>query len=117
MPEPYRKNLKKTKAKTYPPKILQNVKNANATIVFVPSNLHPSKFAEMAVEYCGKLDKPLLVVQTRTPNDIRQNSYLVRRFLHINKPKTLNVTGTREGKASGIQGRVHQILIGAFRLD
>jgi hypothetical protein len=117
IPDAYRENLKRTKATTYPPRTLQNVKNSQATVVFVPSVLHPSRGAELAVEYCGSLDKPLLVVETRTPHDVRQNSFLVRRFLHINKPEILNVTGTREGKADGIQDRVRQIILGAFQLD
>jgi len=117
IPSDYREKLKRTKATGYKARALQNVKNAQATVIFVPSASSPSRVSELTLEYCKSMDKPVLVVETRTPYDLRSNSYMVRRFLDIHKPSKLNVAGTRESKANGIQDRVRQIIVGAFCLE
>ncbi len=91
--------------KGYPPRTKANVAWADATIIF---SSRPGPGSRLTERYCGQLNKFCSVV----PVDSRAVTVeLVRAFLEIVKPTTLNIAGSRESKADGIHDFVYDVLM------
>jgi predicted Rossmann-fold nucleotide-binding protein len=98
IPEDY--NLRETEESTYPPRTERNVKEADATVVFMRGpGISPG--SKLTIGLCEKHKKPFTIVNvaiTGTEDAAMLIKYLVQEY----KVRTLNVAGSRENKSPGI---------------
>jgi hypothetical protein len=87
----------------YPPRTIQNVRNADATVWFGNERTSGGK---LTIGTARKLAKQLLI--NPTARDLRA-------WIIENKIRVLNVAGDRETNNPGIQTRVEEILLQALR--
>ena len=104
-----------TRRDTYPARTRANVQAADATLIFVYEGVGTSRGSALTVATCVKTGKPYHVVSL--PRDGRLSRVLseIREWLEIVSPRVLNVAGTRESKAPGIQCAVRHVLCAALR--
>lgn len=121
--------LTETKSASYSARTRKNIEEAKATIVFVDGGMSGGSL--LTVEHCKKRKKLHLVLslldyrfnertKERTEFELDGLTWLlragrVRNWLIAGKVKTLNVAGSREKKAPGIQNRVGRFMVDVLR--
>lgn len=121
--------LTETKSASYSARTRKNIEEANATIVFVDSGMSGGSL--LTVEHCKKKRKLHLVLsllayrfdqrtKERTEIELDGLTWLlragrVRNWLIAGKIKTLNVAGSSEKKARGVQDRVGRFMVDVLR--
>lgn len=110
IPDHYR--LVETGSSDYRKRTELNVRDSNATIIFVGEVL--SGGSALTETYCDKHHKHCLVVYLKTGTPFPELMNQVHRFLEKWKPVTLNIAGSRESKVPGIQEMVQRLLVSTF---
>ena len=123
--------MTETKSASFMPRTRKNVEDSDATLIFVDGGMSGGSLA--TVEHCKKRKKLHLVLELstfrvkangdmmeRTPMELDQMTWLlragrVRNWLAAGRVKTLNVAGSRESKAPGIQNRVGRFMVDVLR--
>jgi hypothetical protein len=101
--------LVETTSANYSDRTRENIMGADATIIFVYGTV--SGGSEATARICDLLGKPHLIVNL---SDAVAWDEIVRDWLGMVKPEVLNVAGSRESKAPGIQKTVRDILVMAI---
>jgi hypothetical protein len=86
-----------------------NVRDSDATLVFLPANAD-SPGTAFTIECAERLGKPLLVVDPRSANVTQA----IRFFLAAHSIRTLNIAGPRESESPGIYAAVRAVLSTLF---
>ena len=108
---PARYALVETSEKDYEVRTERNVRDSDATVVFTHGK--PEGGSAVTVGFARKHAKPCLAVDLDAL-DHDDAAEEVRRFLVAEKPRVLNVAGSRESRSPGIAERVKAILIRAL---
>lgn len=107
--------LKETPSAEYPERTEWNVRDSDATIVFgwgVPLG----RGSQLTANYCKKHQKPVLVIDIKKLDDVEASNRVID-FLKDARPSVLNIAGSRESKAPGIEAKVERVMISAFTHD
>lgn len=100
-------NLTETPSEDYETRTKWNVRDSNATLIFVPTNaLNLSGGTQFTLEQAQSQKKPYLIIDCSQTVD----ADTIVSWIHINHIDTLNVAGPRESQAPGIYGTVFEIL-------
>jgi hypothetical protein len=97
--------LTETPSAEYPLRTEWNVRDADATLILTDGP--PSGGTALTVEVARRLDKPLHIVDLKTPPE----TAIVRRWLAKNSVQVLNVAGPRESQSPGIYARACSYMI------
>lgn len=111
VPDKYQ-GLVETKQSTYPPRTELNVQNSDATVIFIRGVVGTG--SELTAALARKHDKPILHMNLLADLPVRVDAGVVRDFVLRYNVQVLNVAGSRESSAPGIQERVRQILVEAL---
>lgn len=109
---PGRYKLRETKSAEYRDRTERNVKGADGTVVFSRGPLEGG--SALTVNLARKYKKPLLHLDLSSSNEREAEDALVA-WLIDNSVAILNVAGSRESKARGIQVAVMKIVSRAMR--
>lgn len=115
---PERYNLREHDSANYPPRTRANIHDADATIVFTMGPSTPGSRLTLRLAY--EATKPVQHYDLRLGEDMI--SAELRLFLaareHQGEPvRVLNIAGSRESKAPGIQSMVRRVLIRALAIE
>lgn len=105
IPEKY--NLKEMNSKDYLKRTEQNAIGSDATIIFTFGK--PSGGSKKTFQFCEKHNKPYLCVDLQLPSESRQRQ-IGNWLSELGDNIILNVAGSRESKAKGIEKQVQEIL-------
>lgn len=94
----------------YKARTRHNVFTANGTIIFVYRSMTPGSFYTQ--QEARKMNKHLLVIDTSNVREV--NIPMIRNWLDAVRPWTLNIAGSRESKAPGMQDAVRSLLVEAM---
>lgn len=100
--------LQETLTSDYPVRTECNVRDSDVTVIFSwgPRLSRGSLLTErMARDY----DKPIAIVDAKNSTD-EDAAVIVRTLIDSSKAKVVNVAGSRESKAPGIQSKVKSIM-------
>lgn len=97
--------LKQHPSPDYPPRTALNIHEADATLVFVRGE--PGRGSALTISLARNQKKPCLVLDISEKNSTEK----LRDFLTARKPKVLNVAGSRESHARGMQESVRTMLV------
>lgn len=104
-------NLTEMKSREYPPRTRQNVKEADATLVFTAGPLTGG--SALTIDCAEKLEKPCLHVNfSQMKLDVAPQ--VIAQWLGSMDVEVLNVAGSRESTSPGIYEAVHRILRAIF---
>lgn len=112
-PIPDRYSLTETKTDEYPERTRQNIATADATVIFatVPEaelmQIRRSG-SGLTVREAKKQGRPYVVL-SHFP-DVKADADELAAFLHRQKPRTLNVAGSRESSQPGVAAHVAAVL-------
>lgn len=110
VPEVY--PVKETPSGDYPQRTEWNVRDSNATVIFRYGH---SRGCSLTEAMARKHKKPMLIIDLKiAKNDDRTAAKMVSKFIRQFDPKILNIAGSRESKAPGIEARVEHIILLAF---
>lgn len=121
--------LTETRSKSFTARTRRNVEESDATLVFVDGGMSGGSL--LTVEHCKTKRKTHLILSLvdytidkrsleRTEFELDGLTWLlragrVRNWLIAGKIKTLNIAGSREKKAPGIQNRVGRFMVDVLR--
>lgn len=114
-PIPRRFPLQETSSDKYPQRTEMNVLESDATVIFhwgIPLSKGcalTDRLAKEAGKPCGLIDLE------RMPEE--EAAEIVIGFIQYAQPLVLNVAGSRESKAPGIQAKVERIMLRVFAHD
>jgi len=98
----------------YPARTKLNIECSDATIVFTYED-EPTGGSKLTLTAVLKAHKPgmhmVLDPKDRTKEGSQKVARAIRAWLDVKQPKVLNVAGSRESKAPGIQDAVAEILL------
>lgn len=103
-------DLRETPSANYPQRNEWNVRDSDATIIFI--HLYETPGSRLTGQIARKLERPYFQIQL---DDLGLAAGLLEAWLDFRKPSVLNVAGTRESKAPGIQKVVRDLLIRVIR--
>jgi hypothetical protein len=106
-PIPRRYELTETSRADYKLRTAWNVRDSDATVVFVLDIDNVTPGTQWTMSCAVAQDKPCLLVNV----DDGESKRVVQGWLMHNRPRTLNVAGSRESKAPGIEQKVKKLLI------
>lgn len=109
---PARYQLVETMGSDYSERTWLNVRDSSGTIVFVDSMTPGSR---ATVEFCVKARRPYLIVPTTVSAPKRAVGRIRLWLDQMGEMPRLNIAGTRESKAPGIQLAVTEILLAVLR--
>jgi hypothetical protein len=109
IPAHYR--LKETESRSYSGRTRKNVQDADATVVFTKGPLRGGSLRTK--ELARGLQKPLLEVDLAKVSP-EEASRRLRDWIGHAKVSTLNVAGSRESQAPGLEREVREVLLGAL---
>lgn len=110
VPEVY--PVKETPSEEYPQRTEWNVRDSNATIIFKYGYSAGCALTERMIR---KYKKSGCIIDFKEAGmDDRKAAGIISKFLRLMKPKVVNIAGSRESKAPGIEARVEHILLLAF---
>jgi hypothetical protein len=107
--------LMETPSRDYPQRTEWNVRDSDVTVIFSWGDVF-SRGSMLTKSLADKYAKPSCVVNLKGMDD-REAAKIVAEFIRKNKPKILNIAGTRESKAPGIEARVEHIMLLVFSFD
>ena len=110
IPSVYR--LKQHPSSDYPPRTALNIHDSDGTVVFVRGE--PGRGSRLTISLAQKQKKPWAVFDIDEVLAEGPGMSLFR-FLRGWQPKILNVAGSRESHAKGMQESVKRILVEEFR--
>ena len=102
--------LTETSSRAYPPRTRLNVRDSDATIVFVRGS-RIGRGAQLTMSAAVAANKHCLLVSPVDPAAKKQ----VRAWFIEHRVKRLNVAGTRESHSPGIQQQVREFLVSVLR--
>ncbi len=106
---PTRYNLQECSSADYSLRTRMNVIDSRLTLIFVvDETLSPGSAKTVAL--CREYERPYLVLNLRLASD----EAAVKKIWSVTRDSVVNVAGTRESKAPGIQAAVKRILLEAF---
>jgi hypothetical protein len=108
IPEVYR--LSETSSASYTQRTDMNVRDSDGTVVFTLGRMTPGSWR--TIQTARAWSKPSLHVALDVESDPTTK---LRQWCVERRIGTLNVAGSRESKARGIQGRVRDIVTAAIR--
>ncbi len=109
---PARFPLREASSPAYPQRTRQNVRDADATLIFTAGN--PGGGTALTVEFARRLRRPHLVVDLDAL-DIAAVAGTVIEWLQATAPAVLNVAGPRASEAPHLPRLVRQVLERAIR--
>lgn len=107
-PIPDRYPVREMTSKSYPARTKANVRDADVTVIFVHGAV--TRGSRLTKKICEELSKPFAIIDLQSVDNLTA-SELLREFVMSHKAATLNVAGSRESVAPGIQGRVRRIVM------
>lgn len=111
VPDSY-KNMVQTESRSFGPRTLLNVKHSDGTILFTRTYLGPG--SKLTISFAEKEKKPLLHIDlAQCPLEITP---LICRWIQEHQIQILNVAGSRESSAVGIQEEVTRKLVSAITI-
>jgi len=108
---PYLNGIWETLDTDYRARTELNVAASNGTVVFTRGPLTPG--SKITVVYAGRLGRPLLHVDL-SKHSLDAAGKLVAEFVRKNETRILNVAGSRESSAPGLQRDVKAVILNAF---
>jgi hypothetical protein len=112
VPEVY--PLNETPSRDYPQRTEWNVRDSDVTVLFTWGDVF-SRGTMLTKGMADKHGKPSCLVNLKTVDD-HEAAKMASEFIQKFNPKILNIAGTRESKAPGIEKRVEHVLLLAFAL-
>jgi hypothetical protein len=113
--------LTETPSTSYIPRTRANILTSDATILFAYGGVIKGG-SRMTYDLCVRIKKPVLVIvlhQGLSDSDAAPAQTIRGKvetlYAYCKRPITLNIAGSRESKAPGIQARVKGILVAALR--
>jgi hypothetical protein len=110
---PLRYRMSVLPIKDYSTRTRLNVYDSDATLVIVRGQLTPG--SALTVQSCRKLERPLFVARIPSMASVRDVARSVALWLDRVQPETLNVAGSRESTAPGIQLDACALVVLAIR--
>jgi hypothetical protein len=104
-------DLKETKESGYPTRTRLNVQESDGTVVFTFGE--PTGGSALTLDEAEKAKKPVLNVDLEALRLV-EVATILREWCFAYRIKVLNVAGSRESKANGIQNQVREIVKVAF---
>jgi hypothetical protein len=99
--------LEETGSSSYPARTRKNIIDSDVTIIFVFDVL--GRGSKLTLNEADRLGKPASIIDIKAVGE-ETAAQLVREFFQSHKPDTINVAGSRESKAPGIQKVVQDIM-------
>lgn len=106
--------LQETPSSDYPQRTEWNARDSDATVVFgwgVPLG----RGSKLMVSLCEKYRKPVCVIDAQKLTEEEAADRIVE-FINDTDPKVLNIAGSRESKAFGIEAKVERVILRVFAL-
>lgn len=106
IPEYYR--LVETRTVDYRRRTELNVQEGDVTLLFIKS-FKPAGGSKLTARCCDRHSKPHVVIQLPMQTVLLDNRLIA--FLKEYKPSIINIAGSRESKAPGVQKAVKEIMV------
>ena len=108
---PRKYELQETESAEYPPRTEQNVVASHGTVVFTLGT--PTAGSALTIEYAVRHRRPVLHLDLRklSPEEAAKR---LRAWIDEHGISILNVAGSRESLAAGLEKLVHRIVASAF---
>lgn len=87
----------------YKERTIENIKASNGTAVFSPNSNSPG--TQLTLDFCKKLNKPVILVKCKKD---------LLKWINDNGIRVLNIAGNRESVALGVQNRTRDFLIASL---
>ncbi len=100
----------------YQPRTWSNVRDSDATVIFTTAPASPG--CRLTMRACHELEKPFVVLSVERAlgsNGWSTYDQLSKWLKSRPEVNTLNVAGTRESRAPGLQATVHKVLAGILK--
>lgn len=104
--------LQETPSPDYPQRTEWNVRDSDATIIFVWGDVF-SRGSMLTKSMADKYGKPSCIVNLKGSEE-DESARIVFEFVKLIDPKVLNIAGSRESKAPGIEVKVERVMLKAF---
>lgn len=112
----FRGHMREHESADYPPRTRANIEEADATIIFTKDP--PEAGCRLTVRLCEETGTPYLLLKFANGAETELEDEAVksvRAFLAYVEPETINIAGSRESKAPGIEQAVRRILVRALK--
>lgn len=106
-------HLQETPSSDYPQRTEWNARDSDATLIFTWGKA--GRGSALTAKYCERLKKPYRMLdllgfkEEKIAEDVSD-------FLKEHDPQILNIAGSRESKAIGIETKVERVMLRAFAL-
>lgn len=95
----------------YAERTRHNVAEADGTLVFTGHTI--GEGSRLTIRTCKNLDQPCLLINVH--NDFAENVQLIREWLWLHQPGTLNVAGSRASREPDVYERTKMTLMATLR--
>jgi hypothetical protein len=103
--------LEEMETSSYEERTRHNVAEADATILFTGHSI--GRGSKLTISTSKQLDQPCLRINIY--DALEDNVSIIREWLELHQPDTLNVAGSRESGHPGIHHRTKEILLAALK--
>lgn len=112
IPEEY--PLEETPSSDYPQRTEWNVRDSDATLIFTWGDVF-SRGSMLTKSMADKYGKPSCLINLKGVED-GDSARTAFEFIKLTNPRVLNIAGSRESKAPGIEVKVERVMLLAFAL-
>ena len=106
---PHKYELTETTSRDYPDRTMRNIAAADATLIVVNSFVAAGPGSRLTIDMAMRVRKPCMTVELSKGRKTAASR--VRGWLRRLRVETLNVAGSRESTAPGIEKAVRDLLI------
>jgi hypothetical protein len=106
--------LQETPSSDYPQRTEWNVRDSDATIIFVWGDVF-SRGSMLTKKMADKHGKPSCLINLKGMED-SESARTAFEFIKSTNPRILNIAGSRESKAFGIEAKVERVILRVFAL-
>ena len=99
--------LQETPSADYPQRTEWNVRDSDATLVFTWGKI--GRGSALTASICERQQKPCLMLDLHGFKEEKIAEY-ISNFLKEHRPRVLNIAGSRESKAPGIEVKVERVM-------
>lgn len=100
--------MKETPSSDYPQRTEWNVRDSDGTVIFAwGSQISPG--CKLTIKMCRKYKKPFILIEAKSYTELEIAEALTL-WLQDHSIGVLNVAGSRESKAAGIEGKVERAI-------
>lgn len=108
-PVPERYQMTELPTQDYPTRTRRNIETTDGTVVLLYGTPRPRSGTALTISLCRKLRRPCIVLDLQQP--VERNAAALRRWLLQAGVKILNVAGSRESSAPGIEEAARALIV------